>query len=323
MFLNATNKWAQQTTLYGLLPWVSLLWALLEVFPSFAYEAVTPFPGGNLTGTVTLEGPPTPPKRFNLVLNPDPYYCGRVSDGKGWRLAPMTQLGPEQALEGAIVYLQEVKKGKPFPDDTRHTLKVQNCLFIPYLDGMHTGEKLQIENWDPVQHQLEVFLTSGEGGTRLFGSVLQPHPENRKSDYLSEGKTGTPRSGPKQVFQMDTAGVLFFRCNYHEYMEGWSVVVPHPYYAKTKESGKFAINDIPPGSYTLQVWHPQGIVETPVHIRAHDTVSLTIKVYPIMTTVQQEEPSKSTQSGIDLVGDAHIIPTVELQQWSPFSPNHP
>ena len=323
MVLNSTKECAGEKSLYGFLPWAFLLWALVWVSPAHAYEALTPFPGGHLTGTVTLLGPSVPPKRFNLVLNPDPYYCGRVSDGKGWRLAPMPQLGPEQGLGGAIVYLQDVKKGKPFPDTTRHTLKLQNCLFIPHTDGIHTGVKLHIENWDPVQHHLEVFLTSSEGATRLYGSILQPHPDNRKSDYLSEGKIGTPRSGPEKTYHMNFAGVLFFRCNYHEYMEGWSVVLPHPYYAKTRKSGEFGISDIPPGSYILKVWHPQGKAEKPVHINAHDAIHLNIQLSPPMTSPQQDESSEATSFGIDLVGDTHIVPTVEQQKWEIPAPIAP
>ncbi|MGE0474852.1 MAG: hypothetical protein AB7P17_14560, partial [Nitrospirales bacterium] len=284
---------------------------------------ITGFSGGHVTGTLTLKGQPMPPRRFNLVLNPDPYYCGRVSDGKGWRLTPMTHLGPKQTLEGAIVYLQDVKKGKPFSKNSPHRLKVQNCVFVPYIEGIKVGERMHIENWDPVQHQLEVFLTSSEGGIRLFGASLQSHPDNQKSDYLSEGKTGTPLPGPEQVYRMDTPGVLFFRCNYHEYMEGWSVVVPHPYYTRTQETGEFAIEDIPPGSYTLKIWHPQGTVEISVHIQAHDTINLDIQLTPDHTTAQLEEPSNTNPYGIDLVGDAHIVPTVELQQWNSLSPSQP
>lgn len=320
---NAGRIGTKEFTLSRLLPWTLMLWVLFPVLSSAGYEDISGFSGGHLTGTITLNGPPVPPRRFNLVLNPDPYYCGRVSDGKGWRLSPMTHLGPNQTVKGAIVYLQDVKKGKPFSEDPHHRLKVQNCMFVPYIEAMQLGERVHIENWDPVQHQLEVFLTSGEGGIRLFGTPLQPHPDNRKSDYLSEGRTGTPLPGQEQVYRMDHQGLVFFRCNYHEYMEGWSVVVPHPYYTRTQETGEFAIDDIPPGSYTLKIWHPQGTVETSVHIKAHDTINMEIQLSPDGASAKLEDLSKATPFGIDLVGDAHIVPTVELQQWNSSSPDQP
>jgi len=234
----------------------------------------------------------------------------------------MMTLGPHHTLRGAIVYLQDIKKGKPY-SESPHLLKIQNCVLVPSIQVMHSGERLRIENWDPIQHQLEVFLTSSEGGIHLFDADLHPHPDNRKSDYLWEGKTGTPRPGPERVFEPDQPGLLFFRCNYHEYMEGWRLVVSHPYHAQTQESGDFVINDIPPGSYTLKVWHPQGTVETPIRIQSQETLRLDLHVSPSKTSTEEEESSKPDPFGIDLVGDQRIVPSVELQRWDPSPVEHP
>jgi len=38
-------------------------------------------------------------------------------------------------------------------------------------------------------------------------------------------------------------------------MKGWLVVAQHPYYALTDETGSFEIANIPPGTYTLELWH--------------------------------------------------------------------
>ncbi len=35
----------------------------------------------------------------------------------------------------------------------------------------------------------------------------------------------------------------------------WVVVAKHPYYAITDDDGKFRLDRVPPGSYTLVVWH--------------------------------------------------------------------
>ena len=53
---------------------------------AWAYEGITVADGGTLTGTVKLEGQVPKPKGYNLVTLPDPYYCGRISDGQGWRI---------------------------------------------------------------------------------------------------------------------------------------------------------------------------------------------------------------------------------------------
>jgi hypothetical protein len=38
-------------------------------------------------------------------------------------------------------------------------------------------------------------------------------------------------------------------------MRAWVVVAEHPYYVVTNERGEFALENVPPGNYTLRVWH--------------------------------------------------------------------
>ena len=43
-------------------------------------------------------------------------------------------------------------------------------------------------------------------------------------------------------------------CDAHNWMHGWWFVAGNPYYAVTDDKGNFTINDVPPGTYTLEVW---------------------------------------------------------------------
>ncbi len=38
-------------------------------------------------------------------------------------------------------------------------------------------------------------------------------------------------------------------------MSGWVVISDHPYYDVTSEGGAFELADVPPGKYTVEVWH--------------------------------------------------------------------
>ncbi|TAJ11074.1 MAG: carboxypeptidase regulatory-like domain-containing protein, partial [Nitrospirae bacterium] len=70
-----------------------------------AYEEVTVTDGGTLTGQVTLDGAVPKPKGYNLTTLPDPLYCGRISDGQGWRILQPFQVGPAGEFRELVVYL--------------------------------------------------------------------------------------------------------------------------------------------------------------------------------------------------------------------------
>ena len=53
-------------------------------------------------------------------------------------------------------------------------------------------------------------------------------------------------------------------------MEAWIVVAEHPYYAVSDEKGEFKLTDVPPGTYTLHLWHESlGELEQQVTVRAN------------------------------------------------------
>ncbi|MDH5562599.1 MAG: hypothetical protein OEY91_03115 [Nitrospirota bacterium] len=297
-----------------LFPIVFIGLEILMPVVGWTYEAVPGFTGKHLTGTVKLKGKIPPPKRFNLVLFSDPYYCGRISDGSGWRITPQPALGTHEELAGAVVFLEDVEKGK-LGTTTATIIQTKNCVFRPYISATQVGKTFHFQNWDPIQHKLEVFLTSQKGAQALLGQNLEPHPDNRKSDFLSAGQTGLHRAGPEVHYHIDRQGILVFRCTLHDYMEGWSLVLPHPYFSITGKNGEFSLKDIPPGAYNLIVWHPLGREEASIRIGSSHTQNINILMTPTSPTTYPEEKSVNNPFGIDLVGDSSIVPTVERQEW--------
>lgn len=45
------------------------------------------------------------------------------------------------------------------------------------------------------------------------------------------------------------------KCDAHDWMHAWIMELEHPYFATTAADGRFSIKDVPPGTYTLAVWH--------------------------------------------------------------------
>jgi len=73
---------------------------------ALAYEEITVSEGGTLTGTVKLEGAVPKPKGYNLTTLPDPFYCGRISDGQGWRILQPFLVGPAGEVREGMVFQQ-------------------------------------------------------------------------------------------------------------------------------------------------------------------------------------------------------------------------
>jgi hypothetical protein len=46
-------------------------------------------------------------------------------------------------------------------------------------------------------------------------------------------------------------------CRVHPEMEGFVVVLQNQYFAVSDRTGHFEIANVPPGQYTLAVWHPK------------------------------------------------------------------
>jgi hypothetical protein len=61
-------------------------------------------------------------------------------------------------------------------------------------------------------------------------------------------------SAPPVTF--DKPGVVVLGCNIHDWMIGYVYVSETPFYAKTGAAGAAVLSDMPPGEYTVRIWHP-------------------------------------------------------------------
>ena len=291
--------------------------ALTGLTPVLAYQEVTVTDGGKITGKVTLKGGKPVPRGFNLVTFPDPVYCGRISNGRGFRLLKEFTVAADRGVKDVIVMVTGIEKGKPFSFQPPQ-IEAKDCRFLPFVNVVRDNNKVSIVNMDPVMHDIQAYETSELGPRVLFNIPLPMnthHPKEAGSD--AEYHKHIPGHPMTQEIHMTKGRRIFvMQCGFHAYMETWGMAVDNPYYALTDEAGQFAISDVPPGTYKLVVWHPEERtqVEQTVTIPAKGSVTANFEIQPKFGARAGMEAQENPHFGLGILGSREIKPTLERQQ---------
>ncbi len=152
-----------------------------------------------------------------------------------------------RGIEGVIVSLEGISRGKPLSKPGSFVIENRGCRFLPSTFVTIVGATLEIQNLDPVMHYTHARLDTRFGPT-LWNVIQQAGAEGRSK-------------------LLDTPGLLDIRCDLHPNMKAFIQVLNHPYFDQTSFDGHFEFRDVPPGSYTLNAWHPRfGTRNAPVSV---------------------------------------------------------
>jgi hypothetical protein len=192
------------------------------------YQEITVSNGGTITGTVKWSGPA--PHEATFPITKDAEVC----DPDSRKTTDLERLivGPQGGVANTIVYLKDIASGKAMdlPEQRRH-LDQKRCHYVPHILLVPQGATLQMESSDATLHTIHM------EGAATFNL---PFPFTHQI---------TSRT-------MSTPGLVQLRCNGgHVWMNAEMMVVRHPYYAVTDESGQFEFTDVPPGTYQIVAWH--------------------------------------------------------------------
>src|SRR3989475_5899250 len=192
--------------------------SLLTVSSAIAYQEVTVTDGGTITGKVTLKGNKPAPRGFNLVIFPDPVYCGRISNGRGVRLLKEFTIAEDRGLKDVLVMLTGIQRGKPF-DFPVTRIEPRDSRFLPYINLLQGVGKVEVVNMDPVMHDIQAYETSELGPRVLFNGPLPMNPHHPKAAGANaEDHKHIPCGSKTQEINMSKGRRIFvMQCGVHAY----------------------------------------------------------------------------------------------------------
>ena len=73
---------------------------------------------------------------------------------------------------------------------------------------------------------------------------------------------GRYAAGRSKSVTFDRPGIVRVFCDIHSHMNAWILVFAHPFFAVTDADGRFRIEGIPPGTYTVAIWNEAATAES-------------------------------------------------------------
>lgn len=182
--------------------------------------------------------------------------------------APAPALGQSGSVQGivhvrnarsedAVVYLlTRNSPAPPTPTAEPALIDQRDIRFVPHVLPVLPGQAVAFRNSDPILHN-------------VFGP-----------DTLGEAfDLGTYPEGEWRVRTFQRAGAHVVLCHIHPEMEAYVIVIPTRDFGVADRQGRFRIEGVPPGAYTLHVWHRQAqLFRREITLGASDTLRLEIQL---------------------------------------------
>jgi carboxypeptidase family protein len=207
---------------------VSCLTVAVAAAAQSTYQVVQLTQTGTISGTVKWSGPT--PRVPSFPIDKDPQICD--PDSRKTRDLERLLIGPQNGVANTVVFIKDISRGKAMDiPEPRRFLDQKQCRYEPHILLVPQTGQLKLNSQDAVLHTVHM---DGAATYNLpFPFVNQP-----------------------VMRAMPTAGLVNVRCNGgHAWMNAEIMVVSHPYYAVTDESGRFELTDVPPGQYQIVAWH--------------------------------------------------------------------
>jgi plastocyanin len=190
---------------------------------------------GRVKGKVVFEG--TVPENPQIKMAADPVCARENASGVSFETIKVSDGG----LDNAFVYVKGGLGNYYFETPaTAVKLDQKGCRYVPHVFGLRVGQPLEISNSDATLHNVH--------------AVPEVNQEFNFGQAFPGMKTTKTFTAPEVMVP--------FKCDVHGWMTSYAGVLNHPYFAVTAGGGTFELNDVPPGTYTVEAWHEKLGVRT-------------------------------------------------------------
>ena len=148
-----------------------------------------------------------------------------------------------------VVWLEPAGDARVPAPPRKAVIEQKDKTFSPHLVAVPAGSTVEFPNYDPIFHNA---FSNFDG--QIFDVGLYP-----------------PRTSRSVRFQRE--GIVRVFCNIHPAMSAVIVVLRTPFYDVTGSDGSFSIRGVPPGDYTLKVFHERATEATLVSLTRRVTVA--------------------------------------------------
>jgi plastocyanin len=147
-------------------------------------------------------------------------------------------IGLPEERRRAVVYLESAPQAA-FEEGLgglpRASMRQRKQTFVPHILAVRVGTAVDFPNDDPVYHN--VFSLS----------------KTKRFDL------GRYAKGQSKSIVLDEPGIVRVFCDIHSHMSAFILVFSHRFFAMTDDQGRYQIDRVPPGGYTLVAWY-EGVV---------------------------------------------------------------
>jgi plastocyanin len=209
---------------------------------------IDPTTAGSVSGTIRFSGDAPTPIVIDMAQDP---ACNEAS-----KTTNMTEqyVVHDGRLANVFIYVKDGLGNRIYmPTKTPVVLDQKGCRYIPHVIGAMVSQPVEFHNNDRTMHNVHIVPPGNDDGSGFDISQA-------------------PMAGTEQHIFRSAGLMIPVRCNNHPWMEAFLNVVKNPFFAVSDAQGRYEIEGLPPGTYTLVAVHEKlGTQSQQITIQSHLT----------------------------------------------------